>query len=337
MLLRVERPKAHETLKRLLALGLLDKGKGIERGPRWVDFPILGRPPPEMGEVVEGEMGPPQGQITPHEKAVSAAQIPPELKRIMPDKWERLGTVLVLKLPRKLQEHKKEIARAYAAALGVETVLQDISGSRGVLREPTTELLLGSETETVHTENYVRYQLDAARIMFSSGNMAERIRMGKTVRPGETVVDMFAGIGYFTLQMAVHGKPRMIHACELNPLSFQYLKQNVKLNKVGRTVNPLEGDCRTVAPEGVADRVVMGHFDSVGFIPKSLKVLKPEGGMVHVHCLCRKDRIPQEAWDKVRRMIENEGRKAELLHCEKVKSFKPRVWHVVLDVSVRSA
>jgi len=334
MLLRVERQNANETLRGLLALGLLDKGKGIVRGPRWVDFPVLGRPPPEMGEVVEGESEPSQGQITPYERAVTGAQIPTDLKRLMPDKWERLGKVVVLKLPKKLQEHKMEVARAYAAALGVETVLQDISGSRGVLREPTTELLLGSETETVHTENYVRYCLDAARIMFSSGNMAERIRMGKTVRPGETVVDMFAGIGYFTLQMAVHGKPRMIHACELNPLSFQYLKLNIKMNKVSRTVNPLEGDCRNVAPEGVADRVVMGHFDSVGFIPKALRVLKPGGGMLHVHCLCRKDRIPKEAWEKVRRRIDDGGRKAELLHCEKVKSFKPRIWHVVLDVAV---
>ena len=337
MHLRVERPNAHETLRRLLALGLLDKGKGIVRGPLWVDFPVMGRPPPEMGEVVEGDLEPSQGQVTPYERAVKGAHIPAGLTRLMPDKWERLGTVLVLRLPKKLQEHKKEVARAYAVALGVETVLLDISGSKGVLREPTTELLLGERTETVHTENYVRYRFDAARIMFSSGNMAERIRMGKTVRPGEIVVDMFAGIGYFTLQMAVHGMPKMVHACELNPLSFRYLKENIKLNKVGRIVNPLEGDCRIVAPEGVADRVVLGHFDSVEFIPKALKVLKPGGGVLHVHCLCRKDQIPKDAWDKVRRRTENEGRMAELVHCEKVKSYRPRIWHIVLDVAVGPA
>lgn len=337
MLLRVERGKANETLRRLLALGLLDKGNGIERGPRWVDFPVLGRPPPQMGELIEGEAGPPEVQATPYERAVNGARIPPELRRLMPRKWERLGTVLVLKLPRRLQDDKKEVARAYAAAIGVETVLQDISGSRGVLREPTMELLLGERTETVHTENYVRYRFDAARIMFSSGNMAERIRMGKAVERGETVVDMFAGIGYFTLQMAVHGKPKMVHACELNPLSFRYLAQNVRLNKVGRTVNTLEGDCRTVAPECVADRVVMGHFDSLDFIPMAMKALKPDGGILHVHCLCRKDRVPQDAWDKLMHKVDEEGRSAGLLHCEKVKSFKPRIWHVVLDVAVGPA
>jgi tRNA wybutosine-synthesizing protein 2 len=97
----------------------------------------------------------------------------------------------------------------------------------------------------------------------------------------------------------------------------------------------LEGDCRLVAPEGIADRVVMGHFDAVEFVPKALKVLRPEGGILHVHCLCRKDRMPEDAWAKVRKKTDDAGRSCRLLLFEKVKSFKPRVWHIVLDVAVR--
>jgi tRNA wybutosine-synthesizing protein 2 len=335
MLLRVERRRADETLRKLLALGILDRKRGISRGKLWIDFPVTRRPPGEMGEVIDGEPEPLAEQVQPYKRAVESARIPPGLKRLLPDKWERLGDVLVLKLRKRLQEHKAEIARAYAEALGVDTVLQDLSGSRGVLREPTMEVIHGTRTETVHTENYVRYSLDAARIMFSSGNMAERIRMGKTVRPGETVVDMFAGIGYFTLQMAVHGRPKAIFACELNPASYGYLVKNIRLNKAGRVVAPLPGDCRETAPEGVADRVVMGHFDSLDFLPKALRVLRPEGGILHIHRLCRKDLIPAGAWQEVKKAIESAGRRADLLQSEKVKSFKPRVWHVVLDVQVR--
>jgi tRNA wybutosine-synthesizing protein 2 len=335
MLLRVERRRADETLRKLLALGILDRKRGISRGKLWIDFPVTRRPPGEMGEVIDGEPEPLAEQVQPYKRAVESARIPPGLKRLLPDKWERLGDVLVLKLRKRLQEHKAEIARAYAEALGVDTVLQDLSGSRGVLREPTMEVIHGTRTETVHTENYVRYSLDAARIMFSSGNMAERIRMGKTVRPGETVVDMFAGIGYFTLQMAVHGRPAAVLACELNPVSYGYLVKNIRLNKVGRTVTPLLGDCRETAPEGLADRVVMGHFDSMEFIPKAVRVLKPGGGILHVHCLCKKDRIPEDAWGQVQGAIGESGRNAGLLHCERVKSFKPRIWHTVLDVRVR--
>jgi len=316
-------------------MGTLERGRLIRRSKEWVEIPLLAPPPPGLGQIVEGETAPVGRQVPPYERAVSSARIPAGLRRLLPDKWERLGRVLLLRLPGRLEGHKVEIARAYAGALGVQTVIRDLSGSRGVLREPTTELLLGERTETVHKENYVRYCFDAASIMFSSGNMAERIRMGKAVRPGETVVDMFAGIGYFSLQMAVHGRPKAVFACELNPVSFRYLVQNISLNKVGRIVIPLEGDCREVAPEGVADRVVMGHFDSLDFLPKALRVLRPEGGVLHVHCLSRKDRIPQEAWDRVRRGMEEGGRRGELVHCERVKSFKPRVWHIVLDVGVK--
>ena len=334
MLLRVERRKAAEAMRRLRALGLLDRSRRVRRGAVCVEIPLRGRPPGGMGELLEGEVEAKYRQVPPYERVKAAARLPEELERLLPDRWERLGRVLVLKLPGKLQEHKIEVASAYAGALGVETVLQDISGSRGVLREPTMEVLLGHRTETVHTENYVRYCLDAARMMFSSGNMSERIRMGKTVRPGETVVDMFAGIGYFSLQMAVHGRPGAVHACELNPASHHYLVKNIRLNRVERVVRPLEGDCRQVAPEGVADRIVLGHFDSVDFIPKALRVLKPEGGVLHLHCLCRQDRLPEDAWGRALRKIEGAGMRAGLLHCERVKSFKPKTWHIVLDIGV---
>lgn len=334
MLLRVERRRAEAAIRRLRALGLLDRGRRVRRSRESVDIPVVSRPPAGLGELVEGETAPAGRQVPPHERVVASARLPKELKRLLPDRWERLGRVLVLRLPGRLVGRSAEVARAYAGALGVETVLRDMSGSRGSLREPTMEVLLGSGTETVHTENRVRYCFDAARIMFSSGNMAERARMGKAVGRGETVVDMFAGIGYFTLQMAVHARPKAVFACEMNPVSFQYLLKNLRLNRAGRVVIPLEGDCRKVAPEGIADRVVMGHFDSLEFVPKALRVLRPEGGMLHVHCLCRKDRIPDEAWDRVRKRVEDGGRRGELVHCERVKSFKPRVWHIVLDVKV---
>ncbi len=58
--------------------------------------------------------------------------------------------------------------------------------------------------------------------MFSSGNMNERIRMSNISKPNEVVVDLFAGIGYFTLPIAVYSKPKKIYACEKNPISYDF-------------------------------------------------------------------------------------------------------------------
>jgi len=78
------------------------------------------------------------------------------------------------------------------------------------------ETIAGFKTETVHRENGVIFNLDARKVMFSAGNLKERMRMSLFGKD-EFVVDMFAGIGYFTLQMAVHSRPRKIMAIEMNP------------------------------------------------------------------------------------------------------------------------
>ena len=68
--------------------------------------------------------------------------------------------------------------------------------------------------------------------MWSKGNTTERKRMSTISDKGETVVDMFAGIGYFSIPMAVHSKPSKIYSIEINPISYGYLCENVYLNKV---------------------------------------------------------------------------------------------------------
>jgi len=334
MLLRVERRKADAVMKKLLSLRLVDTGRRVVRKDGWVGIPVKGVPPAGLGELVDGESLPRTEQIPPYDAIRDKARIPVSLKPLLPDKWELLGNVLVLKLPRKLLEHRAELAKAYGTVLGAKSVLLDRSGSHGVLREPTMELLLGKDTETVHLENRIRYALDAARIMFSSGNMAERIRMGEVARPGEKVVDMFAGIGYFTLPMAVHGHADRVWACELNPVAHEYLVRNIRLNRVSGKITPLLGDCRTVAPEGLADRVLMGHFDSRDFLDKAFSIIRPEGGFIHFHSLCPKKGIPEAALGPVRAAARRAGRKVTLEKVIRLKSFKPRIWHIVLDLKV---
>jgi tRNA wybutosine-synthesizing protein 2 len=157
-------------------------------------------------------------------KELLSNRLPPKLISYLPTKWEKIGDILVIKLPNHLEEYKKEICEKYAKTLCCKTVLVDL-GISGDYREPKVEKVYGSSLETIHLENGVRFKLDASRIMFSSGNLKERIRMASISSPKETVVDLFAGIGYFTLPIAVHSKPKKIFACEINPIAYNYLCQ----------------------------------------------------------------------------------------------------------------
>lgn len=64
-----------------------------------------------------------------------------------------------------------------------------------------------------HKENGVVYSLDVTKCMFSSGNVTERGRMGDLDCSGETIVDLYAGIGYYTLPLLCKAKAAMVCQC----------------------------------------------------------------------------------------------------------------------------
>lgn len=66
-------------------------------------------------------------------------------------------------------------------------------------RDSQATLLHGRDGWVLHKESGVLFALDVTKCMFSSGNVTERTRMGKLNCSGETVVDLFAGIGYYTI------------------------------------------------------------------------------------------------------------------------------------------
>ncbi len=48
----------------------------------------------------------------------------------------------------------------------------------------------------------------------------------------QVVVDLFAGIGYFTLPYLVHAGAAHVHACEWNPAAVEALRKNVKVMQI---------------------------------------------------------------------------------------------------------
>ncbi|MFQ6013634.1 MAG: class I SAM-dependent methyltransferase family protein [Thermoplasmata archaeon] len=269
---------------------------------------------------------------TPYQEVRAVADIPHPLNDLLPRRWERIGDVLVLRLPSELEAYREQVGQAYARVLGVKAVVEETEGIQGRWRRPRRKLIWGRETETVHMENGIRYRLDPTKVMFSSGNLDERTRMGRVCRPSEEVVDMFAGIGYFALPMALHGGARRVVACEVNPTAFDYLRTNVEMNGAV-AVEPRLGDCREVASENSGDRVVLGYLrDTFRFLPMALRVLRG-GGWIHYHEAC-----PDRAVDRLERHLhaaaEDAGRTVETARRRRVKAYAPGVSHWVLDARI---
>jgi tRNA G37 N-methylase Trm5 len=217
-----------------------------------------------------------------------------------------------------------ELAQAMCAVLDVRCVLVDERGVVGEFRVPDLRIvgLLGtglyreaddgshvvideSATEAcaapasarspslcVHVENGIKYTFDARLCMFASGNGTERMYAG-TVGRDEVIVDMFAGLGYFSLNYAKNAGARLVYALEKNANSFAFLKENIALNGVEARVVPLLGDNRVIGEcaLGRASRISMGYFTPRQptphkFIPRALEFLdRSRDCVVHYHYL----------------------------------------------------
>ncbi|UCE80311.1 MAG: class I SAM-dependent methyltransferase family protein [Methanobacteriota archaeon] len=334
---RVDRREAEEIRRILASAGVIDTTRAIIEHGDCVLIPVTAIPSCRYMdgyecEAVSQEFPSRLKREDPIDEIRRAANVPDDLKYLLPDKWELLGDVLVIRIPNKLEPYEKAIAETYAKVLGVKSVLRDMGGVTGEFRTPVMKKILGSDTVAVHKENGVLFKLDVSQIMFSSGNIDERMRASRIACDNEVVVDMFAGIGYFSIPIAVHQSPRRVIACELNPVAFAYLVENIDLNSVRETVEPIRGDNRNLEGESIADRVFMGYVKTTHeYLRTAIRLIR-DGGVIHYHETCPCELLPDRPICRLRSAAGDDN--VEVLGVREVKSYSPGVSHIVVDARI---
>ncbi|XP_005098191.1 tRNA wybutosine-synthesizing protein 2 homolog isoform X2 [Aplysia californica] len=206
----------------------------------------------------------------------------------VPKKWERHGDLVILpvgsfsspqwdKLGVKLWEIVVE-------TLSCQRLARSSAVSQDGFRSSQVRLLRGDNGWVMHVDNEIKYGFDVTKCMFSSGNVTEKLRVAGFDCKGLTVVDLYAGIGYFTLPYLVHAGATHVHACEWNPSAVIALRHNLEANGVAGRCTVYEGDNRQLQLTSVADVVNLGLIPSSepGW-PIAVQVLKVEGGIMHIH------------------------------------------------------
>jgi len=256
-----------------------------------------------------------------------------ELLEFLPSGYQQIGNICVITLNKKLLRYKKTIGNAILKNFPqFRTVLNKKSGIKGQKRLPQVEIIAGNKnTETIHVESGIRYELDPVKVMFSKGNINERHRIAKLIGKNEVVVDMFAGIGYFTIPIAKENKAGMIYAIELNPVSYRYLNENIKINKIQRDkTKTFNDDCRKIIPklkrDGIrADRILMGLLPSPEKYLKYAKMIAKNGTIIHYEAISENPK-------KLIREVKKFFPKIKIKKIVKVKSYRPKTWHYTVDI-----
>ena len=240
-------------------------------------------------------------------------------------KYKKIGDILILD-----NNYRGSDFEELSAKHKVKTIMK-INHIQGTKREPVYQILYGNETETVNKENGCLFKLDLAKVMWSKGNNNERLRIAKLVEDGETVIDMFAGIGYFSIPIGVHANAREAISIEINPNSYEFLCENIKLNKLDN-ITPVLGDCKVETPKYNADRIIMGYVKTTHHYLKAAIDSLNEGGILHYH-----ETVPEKLMKTrpIERIISQAGgREVELLKINKIKKYAPGVEHVVVDARI---
>lgn len=271
--------------------------------------------------------------------AALKGRLAPAKLKLLPRGYFIIGRVLVLKLDPALYGHRKAIGRACLKLLPYIKTVALQKHISGMERKPELEVLAGSaRTETLHKEHGCSFLLDVRQVMWSKGNKAEKLRLAGLVRPGEVIVDMFAGIGYWSICIARHAPAKRIYAIEISPKALAYLRRNIALNKVSGKVEALGGDCRQLAQrlEGRADRIIMGWlWKTEEYLPSALRIAKPSA-VLHFHALLPQKSLPA-LMERLAGIAQAHGRKLSLIRAVKVKGYAPGISHFVLDLKAGKA
>ncbi|NXM33450.1 TYW2 protein, partial [Oxyruncus cristatus] len=212
-----------------------------------------------------------------------------ELERDVPHAWQRHGDLVLLSEDSFRAAPWESLGPALwetvALALGVRRVARRGRVLPDGMRTPSVTLLLGQDGWVEHVDNGIRYTFDVTKCMFSPGNITEKLRVASLPCSGEVLVDLYAGIGYFTLPFLVHAGAAFVHACEWNVHAVEALRRALALNGVQDRCRVHHGDSRQLQLRDTADRVNLGLIPSSeeGW-PVACRVLKKDtGGVLHIH------------------------------------------------------
>jgi len=262
----------------------------------------------------------------------------------IPNKWIKYGDVVMLESDVAPRGRASDVVRAFREVYpDARCILLHVGPVTGELRKPQIALFTPNESPvTIHVENGTKFKFDTQHVMFSPGNGTERIRFSRLkVLQNEFVIDMFAGLGYFSLPLTKNNQFELqqLVAIEKNPVSFAFLEENIQINKLSHKMVAICGDNRTVGQEhvGKVDRILMGYLPNTkDFIPRALEFGNPQHCIYHYHHLCSKERFKTEALEDFSSELLklNLRRNITLIDFVKVKSYAPKLYHCVADIKL---
>lgn len=349
--IKVPKALGGKTIRLVKELNLFDRELKVQQVEDYLYIPLINELPPS--DVYELKRRLPKFEISVHRfsertkrplKLVDMLEdkLPLHLLASVPHAIDFVGDIAVVEIPTELQDYKKVLGEAILRThKRVNTVLAKSGPVEGAYRLREFEVVAGVEkTETTHREFGCVYYIDIVKAYFSPRLSHEHARVASQVKEGEMVVDMFAGIGPFSILIAKKHENVRVYSIDVNPDAVESLKRNVAANRVENRVLPLLGDVRQVVGQqlnGVADRVIMNLPEkAIEYIDVACKAIKSKGGIMHYYEFTNDPHPLEAARIRLTEAISQANRKLKkILLTRVVRETAPFTWQVVVDARIQ--
>lgn len=277
-------------------------------------------------------------------KAVLRGKLSPEELSLVYKSYDIIGDIAVIRVPEQLLPLSETITEALLLQhKHVKAVWRQSSPVSGDFRLRKLEWVAGEKkTETLYKEHQCLFKVDVKDCYFSPRLGFERMRIANLVRDNDVIVNMFAGVGSYSIIIAKHAKAAKIYSIDINPIAVRYMRENVLLNKVVDKVIPIEGDARTIIErklESAADRVLMPLPEKANeYLDSALSAVKPQGGWIHYYGFehARKPENPiEKAKTKVAEKLKQQNVNFELPHSRTVRQTGPNWYQIAIDIQIK--
>jgi tRNA (guanine37-N1)-methyltransferase len=319
--IRASKNRGEQTRRELIELGVVDKNLKIRTENDDLLIPVL--------KHIEGyEIG-----IGDFEEII-IERSPAEILGFSPA-YEHIGDIAIID---RQQAQAHRVAQVLLKQNRIKTVLQAESSVTGEYRTRSVSILAGEKrTKTLYRENKCRYLIDLSRVYFTPRLSTERARIADKIHDGEIVVDMFAGVGPFSILIAKRFPRAHVIAIDKNPDAIRYLKENVKLNKV-ENVKIIDRDARDAVKEiSGADHVIMNlPHSAIEFLDAAFGVLK-NGGIIHFYAIAHENDLFDGILKRIEAVAGLSGLQIVPLDKRIVRPYAPYQFNICIDFQVLSS
>lgn len=252
--------------------------------------------------------------------------------------FDQIGNIIILRIPDSLLSKRKVIGEVLLEKVKTaKSVYYQSSPVEGDYRIRKVELLAGEDkTETEYKEHGCRFKIDVEKTFFSPRLSTERERIADLIKDGEIVINMFGGVGMFSI-VAAKKKKCHVYNIDINPYAARLCSENILLNKLKGTVESIEGDATKIIEERLletGDRVLMLLPErSDEFLNSAIQSAK-KNAVIHYYCHIHAEKKEYVSSLASQHFLSVVNVKSEVLGAKIVRPVGPRFYQAVVDAAI---